>query len=330
MKDDQFLHELRREPRPEFARDLRERLAGQKLPGPEARPLRRLPRLGPAMAAVAVGLAVVSLFAFPSVRASAQAFLDLFRVRNFVAISVDPARLEELQKGRVDLKSLIGDHVETLRDPGSPRMFPDPITAGQAAGFTVRTPGLLPLGLRQDTIVVQGEGEARLTVDAARLRDLLESLEIRDLSVPANLDGQQVTLHVLPAVCIQYRSDRSRVALLQAPSPEVSLPQGVDLALLGEIGLRVAGIPAAEAHRLAQTIDWHGTLLVPVLAHASSFEEINVGANRGLLVTTRATEGPNRIGRTGSVLMWSEGGMVYALTGNLNRVDLVQMAESVH
>lgn len=330
MKDDQFLHDLRREPRAEFARDLRERLARHEPPRPDARPARKLYRMGPALAAAVVGVAAVSLFAFPSVRASAQAFLDLFRVRNFVAISVDPARLEELQKGRVDLKSLIGDHVETLRDPGRPQVVADPAAAGKLAGFTVRTPALLPRGLRQDSIAVQGEGEARVTVDAARLRDLLESLDIRDLAVPAALDGQKLTLHMLPGVCIQYRNERLRAALLQAPSPEVSLPQGVDLALLGEIGLRVAGVPAADAHRLAQTIDWRGTLLVPVLSGAASFEEVRVGGNRGLLVTTRVSEGPNRTGRNGSVLMWSEGGKVYALTGNLDRVDLVQMAESVH
>ncbi|OGF05491.1 MAG: hypothetical protein A2W00_01275 [Candidatus Eisenbacteria bacterium RBG_16_71_46] len=330
MTDDKFLHDARRAPRPEFARDLRARLRRQETERPAAGRASRPPRLGPAMAAVAAVAAVVALFAFPSVRASAQAFLDLFRVRNFVAVSVDPARIERLKSGTVDLESLIGDHVETLKDPGPPQVFPDPIAAGRAAGFMVRTPALLPRGLRQDTVTVQGEAEARLTIDTARLRDLTESLDIRDLQVPQSLDGQKVTLHMLPGVCIQYRNDRSRVALLQAPSPEMSLPQGVDLPLLGEIGLRIAGLAPAEARRLAQSIDWHSTMLVPVPANASSFEEVNVRGHRGLLITTTGDpDQPSRRRQPKSILMWSADDMVYALVGNLDRLNLVQMAESL-
>src|SRR5205085_2953989 len=96
MNDDRFMHSLRKDPDPGFARDLRNRLASGAAAGADAP---RPRRLAPALAFATVGLAALALFLFPSVRASAQAFIDLFRVRNFVAVSIDPAKIEASLKG---------------------------------------------------------------------------------------------------------------------------------------------------------------------------------------------------------------------------------------
>jgi hypothetical protein len=368
MEDD-FLKNARRDPRPEFAQQLREKL--ERLEAAEAAgarpdatraaqpdewtpaPVRRL-RWNVAWAglgSVAVA-AVAMLFIFPSVRASAQAFLDLFRVRTFAAVSVDPARLEKLKSSSIDLKGLLSDRVETVRDPERPRFMASPEEAGRAAGFAVRTPSFLPTGMAQDSVFFHDEAEVRLTVDASRLSAVMQALEINDLRLPAGLDGQVVTVHTLPAVGITYRSERRDALLLQSRSPEITLPPGVNLPQLGEIGLRIVGLDAAEAHRFAQSIDWNTTLLIPVPAAASSFNQVTVRGNPGLLITTREPEAapPAAAGasgdttrtapagpgehhhrhRAGSVLLWSEGEMVYAVMGNLDQVDLVQLAESLH
>src|SRR5438552_467447 len=117
--DDKFLYDARRPPRREFAEQLRARLGGEALPAPHRATARHMPAWAGIAAAVAIGALA---FALPSVRASAQAFLDLFRVRNFAAVPVDPARIDQLENGRLDLKQLLGDHVETLQEPGPPRV----------------------------------------------------------------------------------------------------------------------------------------------------------------------------------------------------------------
>jgi hypothetical protein len=89
--DDRFLYEARRDPGREFATRLRARL------GREERTVRvGGVRLAPALAAATVVGLVASLFVFPSVRASAQAMLDLFRVRNFAPVTFDADRFEKL------------------------------------------------------------------------------------------------------------------------------------------------------------------------------------------------------------------------------------------
>jgi len=73
-----------------------------------------------AIAASVVAVAAVGgLLSVPSVRASAQSFLALFRVVNFVVVPVDHARLDVLESQNLDPARLIGDRVEILEDPGS-------------------------------------------------------------------------------------------------------------------------------------------------------------------------------------------------------------------
>ena len=327
--DDRFLHEMRREPRPEFARALHERLLRLGPPARRARAWRPL-QVGVSVAGGLVVALVALSFTFPAVRASAQAFLDLFRVRNFAAVSVDPARLERLKDKNLGLESFLGEQTETLEKPGPPKVVASTDEAATLAGYPVRVPAKPPEGYAPDTIAVQGAGAARFTMNTARLDLLLETLDIRDLKIPADLDGQSITVRTSAAVFQRFVRDRRHVEFVQARSPEVSLPAGIDLAQLGEIALRVGGLDPAEARRFARSIDWHSTLVVPVPVGASSFSEMSVRGARGLLVSfTAEGQGAGEHRRSGNLLLWSEGDMVYALSGNVDRVVLIEMAESL-
>src|SRR5512139_258651 len=87
--DDQFLHALRRTPSAEFAARLRARLRAQEAP---AGARGRVPATQWLAAAAAIA-AVSFAFTFPTVRAGAAAFLDMFRVVSFVGVRFDAQRL---------------------------------------------------------------------------------------------------------------------------------------------------------------------------------------------------------------------------------------------
>ncbi len=320
---DRYLESYRREPRPAFARALRERLR-------EGEEARRSPALRPLLAGGVALAVVVALFAFPSVRIWAQSVLDLFRVRSFVAVSFDPERLEKLRALKQDAAFLVFDRQEVIQDPGPPATVATPEAASVSAGIPVETPRFLPEGLRLDAVTVRGEGRGRLGASSERLRTVLASLDLSDVQVPAGLDGQVIEVHLYPVVGLRYGGTRAQVELTQARSPEVSLPVGVDLVRLGEIGLRILGLDAGEARRIASSVDWRSTLLVPVPANASSFRRVSVQGQPGLLITTSLppdAEGRRR--RDGTVILWTEGERVFALTGNLGNPDLMQIAESI-
>src|SRR5262245_33746953 len=113
MNDD-FLYGLKREPSPEFARQLKVRLRDLDT---ASRP-RLFPQFVTRFAVLAATLAAVAFaFTFPTVRAGAQAFLDLFRVSSFVGVAFNPERLRELASTGLDLPRMIGEQVEVLTEP---------------------------------------------------------------------------------------------------------------------------------------------------------------------------------------------------------------------
>ena len=286
-------------------------------------------RFSPALGAFAGLLALALLFSIPAVRASAQAFLDLFRVRNFAAVTVDEARLAQLRGQQMDIESILGKP-EIVRDPGPLRVYTNARDAAAATGYPVRE-ALGVGGFAPDTTYVLGESQARLRVDTSRLRAVLTALAIDDVQVPPGIEGAEVSVHILPVAHTIYRNQKQSVTLLQSPSPELGLPAGVDAAQLGQIGLRIVGLSPAEAKRFAQSIDWHSTMLVPVPSDASSFREVDVRGHKGLLVAIDAREDrPRRPHGARSQLLWADGERVFALvTSNVSDVTLVQMANAV-
>jgi hypothetical protein len=321
--DDRFLQDYRRDPAPGYARRLRDKLRAEEEPRPA-------PAWRPLVAAAAALGVVATLFMFPAVRAGAQAVLDLFRVRTFVAVPFDADRFEKLRSMDQDRAMLVFDRHQVIQEPGRPVVQSSMGAASALAGFTVETPTYLPDSLALDTLAVTGEGRVRLGVSTARLRELLAALDLRDIEVPPGLDGQDLEVHMHPVVSQRFSAGRRRLTLLQARSPEVSLPAGVDLARLGEMGLRILGLDAGEARRIAATVDWRSTLLVPVPTSASSFRSVTVQGNPGLLITmTRERDGGGQRREAGSVVMWTEGDRVFAVQGTAGPSDMIQVAESV-
>ena len=325
--DDRFLHEQRRTPDPAFASGLRERLGEIE---DETAPRRGF-RFAPALA-IAAGLAAVSaLFLFPSVRVSAQAMLDLFRVRDFAVVQIDGQRLEQLRDRKLDLESLFGGKPEMTREPGPVQRFATLAAASAATGFAPERPEILPRSLALDSVFVTGEARARVTINTRPVRELMTAFDVRDLQIPAGIDGGVVDVHLPPVMAQSYRNDgHLHVTLLQGESPDVALPHGVALAPMGEIVLRLLGVERAEAHRLAGAIDWRSTFIVPVIANATTFQQVEVRGERGVYIETAAGKSADGTPRgPEAAVMWTRAGRVYALTGNLQRFGLLQMAESV-
>jgi hypothetical protein len=328
--DDRFLHEQRREPAPGFSRALRERLRGTETESP-ARGFRLHPALGTALATALVAAS----FTLPAVRVAAQNALDLFRVHSFAAVEISASRIEQLKKlhdqVETDPTMMVFDKQETLKDPGKPVEYPSADLAGAAAGLPgLRKPTSLPSGLVFDKAAVTGQGAARLTLHADRLQHVLDALGITDVRVPSGLDGQSITVHMPASVMQLYASGKRRLSIIEGTSPEVALPPGADLQQLGEIGLRVLGLDAVEARRIAGSIDWRSTLLVPVPTTAASFRQVDVNGHKGLFIRMEGdgtSESPKD--RRGAMVMWTDGERVLAVQSNLPNEDVLEVAQSL-
>jgi hypothetical protein len=328
--DDEFLTRYRREPRPEFARQLQERI--DRPMNNQNRTIRKnLLRWSPALLAASVIIAAVLLVTFPPAQAIAQDFLNLFRVKKFAAITIDPARANQLESSNLDMEKLFSDNVQIIQDPGKPMQVASVQEASTRAGFQVAVPLAVPQGT-QPKVYVQGAGAAVLTVDTNKAQSILETLGINDVQIPAQLNGAKINISKPAAVQLQYTLKNGSLLLMQSPSPEVDLPAGVNLQQLGEIGLRVLGLSEQEAHDFAQKVDWSSTFLIPIPADAGEVRQVTVNGADGLMLTSNGTakNGRSPYAKGDAVILWAKNGMVYAMQGNSNAVDLLELANSVH
>jgi hypothetical protein len=325
MSDDEFMLAGLRPPPAAFARRLRARLA-ERDGGP-----RRFLRHGPPLRWAAVLVAVLAAGAaltVPSVRAAAEAFLDLFRVVNFAPVAVQQGRLEALLgRQAIDLPKILGQQTDVLTKPGRWQTVASPAAAGTLAGLPLSLPAWRPAGFEAKRIEVLPRQALRFTANARKLQGVLDSLGIHDLSVPASVDGKVVTASTAPIVRISYGNGSQRFRVIESRQPVVSIPPGLDLANLADAALRVLGVGSAEAYRLAQSIDWRTTLIVPIPADASLFRQIDVRGHSGLLVVSARTSARGRL-PVESRVIWSTGDRVFALVGNLPPTELFDMAQS--
>jgi hypothetical protein len=324
MTSEPNLDALRGTPDPEFAEHLHARLRQQ--PMGRTRPAR------PGLARLAAGVAVAAGIGFaltvPTVRAKADSFLALFREVNWVAVPVSDG-LKDRTNG-LDLERLIGERVQILAESGPPVSVVSPEQASASAGFKVLLPSVLPEGTVRTEIKVSGRNAARVTADTTRLRQVLDALGIRDVEVPEELDGETAMITVLPMVMTEFAQGNRTASLMQGPTPEILMPAGVDLAQLGEIGLRVLGLPATEAREFASKVDWRTTFVVPVPPMATRFRQVLVGSSRGVEIEGPMIDPETKVEKGNwNLLLWSNGGHVYGIRSTMRLSDVMAMANSL-
>ncbi|HKW00285.1 MAG TPA: hypothetical protein VJN96_10700 [Vicinamibacterales bacterium] len=317
---DDWLHALRSDPSPLFKAQLREQLRAQD-PVAETRGawMRR------ALMATAAVIVVAVLTSVPTVRASVARFVSLFRIVNLVGVPVDAGHLDRLQAENLEIGTLIGEHVQVVVDPGPPVPVLSLADAGALAGMTIATPQWLPANTAIMETAAVGERVVRITGDSQRLQQVMDALGITDLAVPPGLDGQVVDVRVPPVVMIRYdHQNGRRTRLFQARTPELTLPDSIDVRALGEIGLRILGLPSAEAKQFAGAIDWQTTLVVPVPPNATSFQQVDIDGHRGVLIQHQ----PRNQSPT-TTIVWSTSERVFALVSIQNVPEALGMATSV-
>jgi hypothetical protein len=283
-------------------------------------------RWRPVSIGVTAAICVAILFSFAPVRQAAADFLGIFRVRKFAAIAVDPAQAQRLEDVARSLDEGAFGKPTTVREAGSPQPAADAAQASAIAGFAVRTPTALPDGASLRSFETQRGPALHFEVDPPTLQALLSAAGVEGAAIP---DVGTITADVdIPVMVAQEYDlgDNAKLTLVQAPSPEVVLPEGIDPAALGQLGLQALGIPAADAQRMAQEIDWTSTVIVPLPTDIARSTEVTVDGVTGLLLE----ETRQNRSRKGSVLVWERDDIVYSINGeNVDPGLLIQVGDSL-
>jgi hypothetical protein len=252
-----------------------------------------------AFATLLVVLLLVAAFSLPGVRAAASDFLGLFRVQKFAPISISPEQLALLEE--VAQSGLYPGEIEMLDEPGEPQRVNSLGEAEAFSGRSLRMPN--ELGAPDQVYTMDG-GSGRLIVNVENARALMSAAGADPALIPDSLDGAAVELTIYPSVSLTWNEG---VVLLQPPSPLVAYPDEVDAVGLGEALLQALGMDSSQARRLARSIDWTNTLLLPIPENMASFSEVSIDGVSGLALNS--FDGRN------AAILWQKDGIVYALSG---------------
>jgi len=286
------------------------------------------PKMRPAWVAGLVILLLAVSLAIPSVRAAAGSFLDIFRVEQITVLPVNPAAMRgNMQAGGPSLEKLLADTLQYTTE-GERQSAADGQEAEDLAGFNVR----LPASEAPAALTVQPDAHGEMTVDLQRLRLVLKEMERDDVTLPDALDAAVIEISAPRSVLAGYGNcesieppmddpqqleegaattfgGRDCISLLQMPSPQVTIPEGLDLNELGMAFLQMTGMSLEEAQQASQNINWANTLVVPVPVEDADYSTLDVDGVQGTLVV--AGHGASQY-----AILWVKDGILYALNGS--------------
>jgi len=313
------------------------------------------PRWRPAWGLAAAAVMVAILVGVSPVRTWAQRVLAMLRVEKIAVVTIDPTTLmsgsEPDSRPYKLINQFIADNVVVTMDPGRPDIVSSVTQAARLTGYPIRTIG--SLGAPQ-SIEVNGETAFQMTINRDRIETLLEEVGRSDIRIPESENGALVAVHIPRTVISMYgdcpvrhrheisdtQSQAESLAerkmermanmkssnctyLIQAPSPTVSVPPGLNMSEIAEAALELAGMSPAEAHSFCQTVDWSSTMVVPIPRNTSSYETVSVDGVEGTLITETLSQG-NRYS-----LLWIRNGVIHSLAGHGNSSDALTLAASL-
>jgi hypothetical protein len=303
------------------------------------------------LAGVVALCAIALLLALPPVRAAANQLLQVFRVQKVMFVSISPERMEQLQNLDFDEQTLFVGEPEMLEEPGEPQTVATTAEAASLAGYAVHEPSDFPEPSTVVEIMVNEPQTAQFQVNVEASRELLALVGVNDVDLPDALGEQPIVTRMSASVLIRYEGESYDLSLYQSPGPDVSLPEGVDLAILGKAVLRLLGMEPAQAEALSREIDWRSTLIFPIPPDIGEISQVTVGDNQGLLIDGEWSEDEHRHGpghgpgaryhqsndnndddtQSHKVLYWHNADRIYVLVGEgtIRNQQLIEVAQSV-
>jgi len=285
------------------------------------------PRWRPLTAAVTAVILVAILFSIVPVREAAADFLSLFRVRKFAVIPLDQGQMDRLESLARQAEDAFGEP-QIVREEGPEQVVAGAAEAAALAGYPVRSPGRLPEGTSLEKIAVRSGPAMHFEFEQQALATVLQAAGASTDGLPQT-ESIVFDVDVANAVLQQYQvaspqSRFSRLEFMQVPSPQVDLPAGIDPIALAKTGFLFLGMPAEDAERMANSIDWTSTLVIPLPTDAGRAREVSVDGVTGLLVEDVQSNSRS------SAVLWERDGILYFMSGtNLDQKVLLDAADSL-
>lgn len=311
-------------------------------------------RLRPAFGAVALVAILGLVFTLSPVGSLADQLSKTFRVQQFQAITVHVPQMSNLPQmptggnmGDISPEQLA--QLQALLAPlGTPTTNVTATTAREVAdqaaardflaghGSKLFAPKSLPTAYSGLTARygVADPTSSTYTLNVATAKQYIgfaNSPELSALPWPEGVDTLTFGLDTPAAVATIYGDQAThqgfgivQMAVLNSDipgaGPVLTLPDELDVNAFRTAVLALPGLPADTVAQVKGIKDWERTLIIPVPEDATS-KNVTIKGNAGLLIL----DGQGR----GSLLIWQQGGMLFAVGGTLGESDIMAIANGL-
>lgn len=267
---------------------------------------------------------------FAPVRSVAAQILTLFRVQKIETTGISINDLNQIQQAfynngtKLDIKKF--GKVENERT-GDFRQV-SWAEAQKSFDFNPLKPSYLPDKMKLDpSFGIQPATKINFILNVKNVNAVITELGGKNL-LPEDLDGKNFSMAMAPALQLSASGGESKdskyLNLIQTPSPEIKLPDGVDVNEVRKAILDLPVIPPEVKQKLASLKDWQNTLYVPQPPNGTT-EEVSVNGAGGVIVKEKWGDG-----RDNNTLLWQKDGILYLMNGNnISAEEMLKSAESL-
>jgi hypothetical protein len=190
-------------------------------------------------------------------------------------------------------------------------------------GETFLIPDTLPAGFSNaDAKYGTGDaGYASVTIDVAAARMVTQLLGLPQNWLPSPAEADSVTLRLdVPASGMAgWSSGFDKLIVGQIGTPELDVPENVDLDLLGDALVDHPLMPAELGDQLRAIDDWDNTIPVPV-PDGADYQDLMIDDYAGFALTMHDE---------GGLVVWEADGTMHIVAGTLDIDELIDLAESM-
>jgi anti-sigma factor RsiW len=310
------------------------------------------PRLRPAFGAVALVAILGLVLSLSPVGSLADQLFKTFRVQQFQAVAVHVPQMSSLPQVQGDMGDVTPEQLAQLQallaPLGTPTTNATPDTAREVAdqaaardflathGSKLFAPKSVPAAFSSQAprYGVADPTSSTYTLNVQTAQQYIgfaNSPELSALPWPQGVDQLTFGLDTPAAVATVYGDEATKqgfgivqMAVLDSDvpgaGPQLTLPAELDVNAFRAALLALPGLPADTVAQVKAVKDWERTLIIPVPEDATS-KNVTIKGNAGLLIL----DGEGR----GSLLLWQQDGMLFAVGGTLTEADIMAIANGM-
>lgn len=273
------------------------------------------------IAAACAALLVTACVTVQPVKTALASALSIFRVENVKGINITLEDMQEIQqklssgKGEISL-----DKMGSIVVNGGHKRVSSQEDVKNLADMNVAFPSLLSSEIPNINVVEPTSIDFTLNVE--NVNEIMKSFGATKL-LPGNIDGKTFKIDFASQVTMNYSVNGKPIAIMQTKSPEITVPEGVNVDEVYNAVVDMPIIPQNLQSQLKGIKDWKNTLYIPVVE--SEMTEVDINGAKGYM----SKDYHNSEDTSESAVIWYKKNVIYVVSGRIDNEEILKIARSI-